>query len=123
MAITEYKIGANHGSLTALSQLTTPVKHHPHRDPIDYSAPTPMGDGTIRNLGWQRTYWHFAGITTAERDQLYTFIGNVNIYMPDNSDSMTEYTALMVWPEREPEHYGGGVLDLTIEFRKLAIYP
>jgi cytochrome c peroxidase len=64
-----------------------------------------------------------SGLTTAERDKLFTYVGACSIITPNNSDSMAEYTAEMVWPVEEPEHYGGATLDLTIEFRKLILVP
>jgi len=113
-----YQLGANHGALKKLTELTTPVRD-PRRDPLRYSDPRDLANGLVKNYGWLFGKLHWDGISVEERTQIYTFVGAMNIIMPDNDDILTEYAGLLIWPLEEPEHYGGGVLDLTVEVRKL----
>ena len=115
-----YKIGANHGALALLTALGTPVDD-PRADSQDYSQPTPVGDGTVKNLGWLQQNWHWDIMTEAQATQLRSFIGACNILTRANSGTMTEYTAVMLWPKEEPEHYSNRVLDLTVKFIKMVV--
>lgn len=119
MTIAEYEIGANHGDLTPLSELDTPIRRGVRSDRLSYSTYRERGDGSRQGQGWLKTTWHFNGITVAEWTQLKEFEGPCNILTPDNDDDMVEFEARMVLPDEEPEHYGGGVLDVSIEFRQL----
>lgn len=117
----EYKIGTSYAGMTYFSALTIPTAD-PRGDPMEYSNVVEIGNGTRKNLGWLRQMWHWDFLTEAQTSQLRAFLGSVYVTTRKNDGTFGVYTATLVWPEEEPEHYANRVLDITIELRKLVVY-
>lgn len=117
-----YKIGTSYEGLALVTSLGTKEPRDPRGDPMEYSQPTTLGDGTIRNLGWLRQNWHFDILSESQRNALYALIGDVYVYTRKNDGTFGYFTGELVWPEKEPEHYSNFVKDLNIELRKLTVY-
>lgn len=120
-----YQIGTNHADLGYISAKFAAdglnVMPDPRGDPMEYSQPTRLGDGTMSGLGWLQQTWHWEFMTEAQCATLRGYIGAVNVLTRANSGSMVEYTAVLVWPEREPEHYCNKVLDVTITLIQMVV--
>jgi hypothetical protein len=118
-----YKIGTTAGNIAAIDTLfSSPRDCEPHGDPIDYAESVELGDGTRRGMGWLRQNWHWDFLSESMRNSLFALMGPVYICTRMNSGSFGYFTAELVWPQTEPEHYANRVLDLTIELRKLVSY-
>lgn len=114
----QYKICVNPGTLALWNDLSTPV-NDPFADPIDYSAPTEMADGTISNLGWLEQSLHWGFLSEAQANQVRTFVGPVKILTLKNDGTLGEYTGVLKWPEKEPEHRSNQVIGLTVKVIQL----
>jgi hypothetical protein len=115
-----YKIGTSSGSIQFLGVLTTPCDD-PHGDSQDYSAVIRKGDGTLAQLGWLQQTWHWDIMTEAQWTQIKTFVGTCAIKTRANSGTMTEYTAVLLNPENEPEHSANSVLDANVTFIQMIV--
>lgn len=119
----EFKIGTDHADLDYVGNQFAKFKSipmsDPYIDPMEYSQPTILGNGTTKNLGWLQQNWHWEFMSDAQCVTLRAYIGAVNILTRNNAGSFVEYTGVLVWPEREPEHRTGRVLDVTVKIIKL----
>lgn len=112
------KIGTDHADLDYLStQIADLVDPDP--SPLEYAAQIILGDATAKGMGWLQGIWHWDIVSEAQAESLRVYVGAVNIEMPNNAGVDTEYTGKLMWPEREPEHAAGYVLDLSILIIKL----
>jgi len=118
---TDYMIGTTYANLSYFRNLAIPMLP-PRGDPMDYAKTVTLGDGTQRGVGWLRQSWHWDYLTEAQRNQLYNYIGDVFVWTRKNDGNFGLYTAELVWPDTEPEHYCNRVIDLTVELRKLVVY-
>ncbi len=116
------KIGTTYGGMALLGALT-PAISEPLVEPISYAETVELGDGTRQGLGWLVQRWHWDFLTEAQANKLRTYVGPVYIQTWNNSGTVATYTAMLVWPEEEPEHRAWRVLDLTIELRNLVVTP
>jgi hypothetical protein len=121
----EYKIGTDHSDLDWIyNQLTANGLNRapdPRGEPMEYASPSKIGDGTTKNFGWLQQEWHWDVLTEAQCADLRAFIGSVNILTRNNAGTFVEYTGIMEWPEREPEHFDNHVLDVTVNFIQLVV--
>jgi len=121
----EYQIGVNHGDLGYISAKFAAdglnAMPDPRGDPMEYSQPTKLGDGTVRGLGWLQQTWHWDIMTEAQCTTLRGYIGAVNVLTRNNAGSFVEYTGVLVWPEKEPEHFDNHVLDITVTIIQLVV--
>lgn len=119
----ELKIGTNHADLdyyaNQFAKYRSVEMSDPLCDPMEYAEQVPLANGTVLSQGWlqQNLYWAF--MSEAQCTTLRGYIGNVNILTRNNAGSLVEYTGLLVWPEREPEHRAGRVLDVTVRVIQL----
>jgi hypothetical protein len=113
-----YKIGTSTGSISFLGVLSTPVDD-PRGDSQDYSAVVRKGDGTLAQLGWLQQNWHWDVLSEAQWTHIKTFAGVCSILTRANSGSMVQFTAVLLLPESEPEHFANNVLDANLQFIKL----
>lgn len=111
-------------TIAALKNVETLVAYllPPASDFQPYSKPTALGDGTVRGLGWTTALWKWGWLTQAQRNALKALCAGVSVetfIATRNSDGAFKvYRAVLVWPDRE-DHYGGKVLNFTLQFRKL----
>lgn len=128
MALYEYKIGATYAGMDYVENLGGSAGQHfaPEAYPIDYSEVVTLGNGMRRGLGWLTTKWHWGFLPIAQYNALKAFCAGlasqVYIKTRNNDGTFGVYTAIMLWPEKEPERRAGRVLDVTIEFTKLIAY-
>lgn len=118
-----YKIGTSYGGLALLSTLAGNERDRdPRGEPMEYSAPIKLGDGTIRNLGVLTQTWHWDFMSEARRNALYALVGSVYVYTRKNDGTFGYFTAKLIWPENEPEHFSNRVLDVDLILWKLQVY-
>jgi hypothetical protein len=121
----EYMIGTSHGDLGYIAAKFAAdglnAMPDPRSDPIEYSQPARLGDGTVRGLGWLQQTWHWDVMTEAQCATLRGYIGVVNVLTRNNAGTMAEYTAVLVWPEKEPEHWSNHVLDVTVTLIQMVV--
>ncbi len=120
----QYMIGTTAENIAAIDALFKRRQDcEPRGDPMDYAEVVTLGDGTTLGQGWLKQTWHFDFVGEAYRNALYAYAGKaVYVRTRKNDGTFGYFTALFVWPEREPEHDADRVLDLTIELRKLVEY-
>ena len=120
----EYEIGSTYGGMANLGELSTPVPA-PARTFKPYSVRKPLGDGTVRGLGFAQATWRWGYLTQDQRDQLRTFCSGasagVYIKTRKNDGTYQVYSAVMVWPDEE-EFKNGKVLDFSIQFIQMQEY-
>jgi len=116
-----YMAGSSHGGLVKWGAMAVKM-NEPLADPIQYSDPIEMGDGTTLNRGWLEQTLHWDILTEAEANQVRALCGNVNILTPKNDGFLGEYTGVMKWPDQEPEHRSNNVKDLSVKVIKLTPY-
>jgi hypothetical protein len=116
------KIGTTAGNLTYLG-LLTPRIVEPLVDPIDYAETIEQGDGQRVGMGRLVQAWHWDILSEAQANKLRTYVGAVYVQTLKNDGTTGVYTAKLVWPEKEPDHRAGRVLDLTVELRDLVVVP
>jgi hypothetical protein len=112
------RIGPTSGSLLGFDELT-PVMDDPRPDPMQYARTIDPGSGPRKFLGHLNQNLHWDRLTEAQRNAIYAMIGNVQVETVDNSGAFGLYTATLEWPEEEPEHYAGRVLDLNVMLKDL----
>jgi hypothetical protein len=118
-----YKIGTTYGNMKTIGSLSTNAKDKdPRGEPMEYSRPVKLGDGSTRNLGVLTQTWHWDFMTETLRNALYNYIGDVYVYTRNNAGSFAYYTAKLIWPENEPEHYANRVLDVSLQLWGLETY-
>lgn len=119
----EYRIGVNHADLDWIyNQFAADglnAMPDPRSDPMEYSEPTKLANGTVLNQGWLQQEWHWTSMTEAQCATLRGYIGAVNVLTRTNAGSFAEYTGVLIWPEKEPEHYCNHVLDVTVKIIQL----
>lgn len=115
-----YKIGTTYAGLTSLDQLTTPLVN-PRSEGLQTSDPVDIADGSRRSIGWLRQAWHWGFMSEAQCEALRGYIGTVYVRTRKNDGNFETYSAVLVWPEQEPEHYAGKVIDLTVELRMMEV--
>jgi hypothetical protein len=111
-------LGTTQAGMQFLDDLL-PESKEPRTFPIDYSEFVELGSGVRLGQGWLRCLWHWDVLTETDRNTLYGYVGSVYIDTLDNDGTIQTCTALMVWPEKEPEHFNNRVIDLNIEFRQI----
>ncbi len=117
-----YQIAATLEALAPIDTLFETRKDtQPRSYPMDYAQYFTLGDGTKRGIGYVNQQWHWDALSEGMRDNLHALIGNVYITTPCMEDNSTfkTYSCELIWPEKEPEHYSGYVLDLTITLQNL----
>lgn len=118
-----YKIGINHADLDYIyNQFPTfrsAVMPNPYSDPMEYSKRVKLLDGTVRELGQLNQGWHWAFMSEEQCETLRDYIGDVNVVTLNKDGTFSEYTATLEWPEKEPEHRSGRVLDITVVLTNL----
>ncbi len=118
-----YRIGTTYGGMVDVVSFAANMRDkEPRGLPIDYSQNIDLGDGTRKGMGWQTQDWHWDFMSETMRNSLHAFIGPVYIQTRMNDGAFGYFTAVMVWPDAESEHYSDRVLDLTITFRKMISY-
>ena len=118
-----YKIGTSHAGLALLSTLAGTLRDRdPVGEPMEYSLPVKLGDGSVRNLGVLTQTWYFGGMSESRRNALCALVGPVYVYTRKNDGSFGYFTAKLLWPENEPEHYANHVIDLDLKLWKLQEY-
>ena len=121
----DFKIGTTHGNLNYMANQFAKYKSvpmsDPYVDPIEYAGQVTLGDGTVRQVGWLQQNWQWSFISDAQCVTLRAYIGAVNILTRNNVGSMVEYTGVLLWPEREPEHRAGRVLDVTVRIIQMVV--
>jgi hypothetical protein len=113
-----FSIGVNHAGLTTLDALSPPLMS-PKAFAMDYADSKNLGDSSRQGVGWLVQVWHWDYMTVAQRNKLYTFVGDVNVVTRQNDGTYDEYTCKLVWPEKEPDSYAGRVLNVSVELRGL----
>jgi len=123
--MSEYFVGTSHGDLGTIAAKFAAdglnAMPDPRSDPMEYSQPAKLGDGTIRSLGWLQQTWHWDVMTEAQCATLRGYIGAVNVLTRNNAGSIVEYTAVLVWPEKEPEHWSNHVMDVTVTLIQMVV--
>jgi hypothetical protein len=114
MTITNYQIGLSTGSMVNLGiEVGGILLPAPKGDPVIYSQPTQLADGSIRGLGWMNVDWNFGYLTPSQRDSFraYVPIGQASnlIYMAtrslDNNNAFVLYQAWCIWPFPEKRDF------------------
>jgi hypothetical protein len=121
----DFKIGINHADLDYLANQFAKYKSvpmsDPYIDPIEYAGMATLGDGTVRSIGWLQQNWQWAFMSEAQCETLRGYIGAVNVLTRNNAGTMTEFTGVLLWPEREPEHRAGRVLDVVVRIIQMVV--
>lgn len=94
----------------------------PKADPMDYAKSIELGDGMRRGMGDLRQTWHWGLLTETQRNVLLAYLGPVYVRTLQNAGTLELYTADLLWPEKEPEHYAGSLFDLSLELRRLKVF-
>ena len=115
-----YKIATTFAGLTSLNQLATPLTD-PRSEGLQTTDPVDIADGSRRNVGWLRQEWHWGFLSEAQCEALRAYIGVVYVRTRKNDGNFETYSAVLVWPEQEPEHYAGKVIDITVELRMMEV--
>ncbi len=111
-----YRLGTSLGTLTPISELGI---HDPHSYPMRRSARFENASGGYADIGWLEQEWRWGYLPESQINVLRDYEGEVYVCTKDNSGAWKVYTAVLVWPEQEPEHYSGHVLDFSVTFRNL----
>lgn len=121
----EFKIGtiaAGLGAMTLLNALSTPVPE-PQASYQLYQSYLTLGDLSKRGIGYPSAEWRFPRLTSAQRAKLRTFCTNasttVYIRTIDDAGSYGNYSASMVWPEKDSAMVGGMYMDVIIRFERI----
>lgn len=122
----DYQIGTALGTMTNLETIFASTRgiYTAKADPVDYSQPTRLGDGSLKGNGWLETTWHFDYLSLTNYNLLKAYCpalsSNVYIKTRNNAGTFAIYTATMLWPEKEPERGSSSiVMDISIKFIKL----
>lgn len=125
-ALYDYQIGTAPGNMVNLETLFASVRgiYTAKADPVDYSQPTRLGDGSLKGNGWLQTTWHFDYLSLANYNVLKGYCSGLSsqvyIRTRSNDGTFATYTATMLWPEKEPERGSSlVVMDISIKFIKL----
>jgi hypothetical protein len=125
MATYEYKLGTTYGGMTNLEEMAKPVSA-PHHTIPQYSKPTNLGSSQVRGLGWKTIVWHWDFIAQDQYDQLKSFCtglsASVFINTRKSDGTYQTYSAIMLWPTKEPEFQNNKLMNVDIEFRALLEY-
>lgn len=118
-----YKIGTSYANMVNVDSLGSAFpQSDPRGDPMEYADVVAIGDGTNRETGWLKQNWYWEILSESMRNALYAYVGSVYVYTRKNDGSFGYFTGILVWPEKEPEHYSNRVLKLSVELRKLVVY-
>lgn len=109
-----YRIGTTLQNITPLKDLGLP---DPYSYPIKRATRFEKASGGYVDLGWEEQSWHFGFLTQQQRNTLKAYAGLlVYISTKTNEGDWKVYTAYLHWPEEEPEHWSGYVIDLVVRF-------
>jgi len=117
-------IGTSYGGLAYLSTFFNDSRdREPRTTTIDYANHIDAGDGTRPGNGWLEQKWHYGRLTEHYWSHLAAF-NNTVVYIKTykNDGTLGYYTAIMVMPDEEPEHFAGRVLEADITFKMMVVY-
>jgi len=113
----QYRIGTTTGNKVTLDTLTN---NDPQPAFAHYADYVPLGDGTIRGVGWLEAEWRWRQIHRNDVAALRTYCSGVtaNVYIttPDTDGVMTGYAAVMVWPQIPEPLHGDYFEDFPVRF-------
>ncbi len=115
------KIGSSLASMVYLSTFFGDLRdREPRVMPMQYSNFYSAGDGTRPGVGWFVQKWLFGRLTEHYWDHLKAF-KNTQVWVTTRKNDGTygNYTAIAIFPDEEPEHWSGRVLDAEITFKAL----
>lgn len=121
---TELMIGTSYVGLAYLDTFYSDSRdREPRALSIDYAARIEAGDGSRPGSGWAEQKWVFGRLTEHYWDHLMAFKDTaVYIRTRKNDGTYGYYTAVMVIPTEEPEHFAGRVLNAELLFRAMVVY-
>ena len=117
-------IGTSYGGLAYLNTFYYDSRdREPRASPIDYASRIEAGDGSRPGSGWSEQKWNFGRLTEHYWDHLMAF-KDVVVYIRTRKNDGTYgyYTAVMVAPANEPEHFAGRVINAELLFRGMIVY-
>lgn len=117
----ELMIGTTYETMATFETSDLAVSE-PRSDPMDYAKSIELGDGMRRGMGDLRQTWHWGLLTETQRNALLDYLGPVYVRTLQNDGDYELYTADLLWPEKEPEHYAGSLFDLSLELRRLVVF-
>lgn len=120
-----FKLGASAGTLAVIdTQFETLRDREPRASTIDFAQKVNVGNGTRLGLGWQVQTWRWSVLSEDMWTNLRAY-ANTLVYVTtrNNAGTFATYTCLFIFPEEEPEHQAGRVLEAEIELRNLVAVP
>ena len=121
----DYKIGTTLLGMTALGSLPEPVDDGPIISDVLYDRQK-LGNGQYQEIGLGKCTWKWPLLTYAQLAQLRSFCSGASASVfirtvPDKSAPITyaNYSAVMVWPEKDPEMKAGLVYDFVLTFESM----
>ena len=119
------EIATSYGALADLSSLYDTLRDRPPRPmSMTHAAAVECGDGTRVEAGYLTQIWHWNFLSEAMWDSLKSTYRNVTAFVVtrSNDGDYDYYTCIVIFPEEEPEHFAGRVLDAEILLRNLVPY-
>ena len=113
------KIGATFVGLAYLSTFFYDTRdREPRAGTIRYANHVNVGSGIRPGSGWLTQKWTFGRLTEHYWDHLMAF-KNIPVWITTrkNDGTYANYTAIMIIPDEEPEHFAGRVLNAELTFR------
>lgn len=126
MSAYEYKLGPDSSSLVLLSDYNIPAPHSGYQP---YSVLVKLGDATLKGQGFPVVTWHWAFVTTAQRDTFISFLdagalsGSVGIRSRKPDNSWADFDCIMNLPTGEEDLQAGRVLNFDVTFTHCVEIP
>jgi hypothetical protein len=120
----EIYIGATQGGMVRIDTLfETPTDRQPRVMPINHSEHFDLGDRKRLATGWKTQVWHWGFLSSAMWEALRAY-ANTTVYVKTigNAGTAEYYTATLIWPDEEPEHWANRVLEADITLRDLVTF-
>jgi hypothetical protein len=115
------KIGTSLAGMAYLSTFFNDSRdREPRVEPMQYGTFYDAGDGSHPGVGWLTQKWVFGRLTEHYWAHLVAF-KNLPVWITTrkNDGTYANYTAVAIFPDEEPEHWAGRVLDAEITFRAM----
>jgi hypothetical protein len=118
------KLGTSYGALAYLSTFFNDSRdREPRCLPIVYAAYVDVGDGSRPGSGWMTQKWVWSRLTEHYWDHIMSFRNSaVYVLTRKNDGTFGYYTAILIGPDEEPEHFAGRVLGAEITLRAMVVY-
>ena len=114
----EFQIGTNTGSLTALDLLTDAVPD-PKSNYFSYSRKVSTGNAQEVGVGAPYATWTFPVLDIDQYTQLRAFVGNIAIRTKLDDDTFAIFNCYISFPFEPQNRWYGQRQNYTVTFRNL----